>query len=767
MNNHEKQLQDFFRSIQLNDTPNPQHRDALEQRLLESLPKTPSLYARSRIMLAHHKITRIAVAAVIGMVLIVPLTYGTSALVKRLTRGSYACDEFTGPFRLGSDIHIGLETGTKTQPTIASLDSIRFFIEDGQIRGTLRCSARIWPKHKWRTQVEMLDGQGKVLRRTECVTANAGIERDDFSRQFTQSIHIALGTADGISDALQCRVRLLEASQSEPVTPAPWVYSNILSVVYGQVTDANGAPMMGAEIQIRQNRRPGQTSIDTRDVLTDVNGFYLCDGLNWPYRVGALIREATPSGKGYRHQYRRLNEVITGTQRIDISFTPFPSGSATLAGIAKDPNGAIWREFIVDARLDVDWDDDSNKYLHTYGHQEPFVTSDGRFEIRGLPEGHYRVYIRPTARSRVQIGLARSQSYTCQLHEGQETIVGQDNATRKLWYGRVQFEDGTPAIADFPKYATQVIAWGSDHATGFTLGTVDNSGYFGIQIRDKGIEQFASGQAWLRVAIAETNHMHGIEEGPKFPFDLLSLDRDKAAVVTIKQPQVYYGRILYEDGRPAVLPAAPWSGAKVRLRLDDLEVRSRRPFITGPFFYPDDEGYFKAYLSNELRQRIQDGRIEMKIMHPSYTEERVSKPIGAYPADKLARDKGNVTAHTLAFIEMSEDLKRYLDSAYELKALATTLKRYAGKHDGHYPRALSQLESEITETAPSIENVEYFFPGVVTTILSPEETVLAYDAAMLNETETTHVLFLDGHLEFCRPRQLRVLGIQRDAAPPK
>lgn len=763
MNDRDKELQNLFQSARLDDTPNPQHRETLERRLLDTLRKKPSGHT-------HWRLTRVGLAAVIAMVLIVPLTYGTSVLVKRLTGGSYACDEFAGRFRLDRDIHIGLETGTKEKPTIASLDTIRFFVEDGQVRGTLRCRARTWPKHKWRMQVEILSGHGKVLRRTECVTANAGIEGDQFHGEFDQPIHIALGAADGISDALQCRVRLLKASGNEPVTPAPWVHSNVQPVVYGRITDANDAPIAGAVIQIREKRRPGQTSITARDVLTNANGCYFYDGLDWPYRVGALVREATPSGKGRRHQYRRLNKVLTGTQRVDLAFGPFPNGHATLAGTVTDPNGTICREFTVDARPDVDWDDDSDKYFHTYGHREPFVTSDGQFKIRGLSEGRYKVYVIPAAaRARGQSVLARSQFYTCQLHEGKETVIGQEDAMGKLRYGRVQFEDGTPAVADFPKYATQIVAWSQDNMTGWTRGTVDSDGIFSLRISDERIERFTSGQAWLRVAITTVNPMHGIEVGPKFPFELLSRDRNKATAVTINRPQVYYGRILYEDRRPVVLPAPPWSGAKVRVRLNDLEARSRPTFYNGPFYEPDDEGYFAAYLSDELLQRVQDGRVEMRIMLPSYIEERHSSYVGAYPADKLARDKGDVTSHTLAFAEMRfelEGLKRYLDSAYALKTLAAALRRYADTHDRDYPRALPQLGPETTETISSIEDIEYFFPGVTATALPPEETVLAYDRALLDETETTHVLFLDGHIEFCRSRKLKVLGIERDVTTP-
>ena len=68
MNDNEKQFEDFIRDIKFNDTPDPKHRDKLEQGLLAAIQKQPRQRQQPlkiwRIIMKS-KITKLAAAAVV------------------------------------------------------------------------------------------------------------------------------------------------------------------------------------------------------------------------------------------------------------------------------------------------------------------------------------------------------------------------------------------------------------------------------------------------------------------------------------------------------------------------------------------------------------------------------------------------------------------------------------------------------------------------------------------------------------------------------
>lgn len=765
MTEQERKLKDAFDQVPFDDAPDPRHCDALEQRLLDALVTVrPQGHSPARLwrIVMKSKITQLTTAAIIAIALLVPLSYGTNSLIRRLIGGSYGRDQCQGPFQLDRDIRIELQIGTEQQPQMVSAGTVRFFVEDGQIRGTLRCDVDPWPLYVWRTRVDLFDAQGDRLHRADLVKSNPGVQRPYGSR-YPQSIRFSAGSADKVSQIQRFRVSLEATSPDTPTTPDAWVESAVLPVVHGRVTGVDDAPIAGAVVQIREVRQPGQSGIAAPNVLTDRQGFYSYDQIRWPYRVGALVYEPTPSGHGQRHQHRRWNRALEGTQRVDFSFDRFPVGNATLSGTATDPNGTIAREFTVDARLRIDWDDESVEYRYMYGHREPFFTSDGRFEIRDLAPGAYDVRITPTGDEIVRIGLfERHRTYVCQLQDGQVTTVGEENATEKVWFGRVLFEDGTPAVSESPSYKTQVVIGGNEYATGLALATVDGDGYFVAVIPDETMTRLQSGDSSLTVAVAPTHPMHAGLRGQKFPVEWLSRQRETAKVVTISRPKFYYGRVLYENGKPAVPPAAPWPGASVYVTLRDQRIASVVRGFQTPSLRLDEEGYFTAYLTDEQLKDIGDGHVQMRVMHPSYAEEMTSFPVGEFPSEMLVAERRNAEGYILSFAEMLArftHVEPYLDSAYTLESLAAALRHYADAHNQSYPTTLRQLAAYTTDPDSLFECIEYFPPDTAVTS-KPAETVLAYDRTLFEATGTTHVLFRDGHIEFCRSRRLEILGIR-------
>jgi Tol biopolymer transport system component len=82
MNNDERQFGNFVRQIKLDDTPDPSHRNKLEQDLLAAMAKQRRQIKIWRIVMKS-KITKLAVAAAIAIVVLLPLGYGATKLMKR------------------------------------------------------------------------------------------------------------------------------------------------------------------------------------------------------------------------------------------------------------------------------------------------------------------------------------------------------------------------------------------------------------------------------------------------------------------------------------------------------------------------------------------------------------------------------------------------------------------------------------------------------------------------------------------------------------
>jgi len=82
MNDSEKQFEKFVRGIKFDDTPDPGHRDKLEQDLLAIMAKQPQQERIWRIIMKT-KIAKFAAAAVIAVAVLLPLSYGATKLIKR------------------------------------------------------------------------------------------------------------------------------------------------------------------------------------------------------------------------------------------------------------------------------------------------------------------------------------------------------------------------------------------------------------------------------------------------------------------------------------------------------------------------------------------------------------------------------------------------------------------------------------------------------------------------------------------------------------
>lgn len=771
---NEDGLKKLIDKLEIDNQPDPTHRKELRRQMLLAFDETRRLpdvgpvsagTRRTAIkMFLRRRIIKV-VAAIIAVALLVPLTYGTVAIIKSLV-GSVEVDSFEGRFTLDQDTYVNLRVGTKQQERIVTAGNIRFFKEGEQLFGTLRFSVCSWPKFTWRTRVVLLTGEGDALSSTEHVRENGGVKPTGLPEWCGLSIHFALGSWHEVSRAQAFRVSFERVPDEVEATADAWLESTQLPTVHGRVTGPSGEPIVNATVQIREKRKPGQLSIAAPDVRTDNRGYYSFDGIEWPYRVGVLVYTENPSAQGYRHQYMRLNKVLEGTREVDFNFGPFPRGNAILSGQAAGPNGTVVQEFNVDVRLKVDWKDYSTKYLYQFGIKKPFVASDGRFEIGDLPAGRYRVSIIPTKNEVIELpAYLGIRNYLCDVVDGERMELSEQHALEKVWYGRVLFDDGAPAVLDSPAVRAHIMKWEKGYPEGQTLARVDGEGYFAASISDEIMERLLSGRAWLTIALSHAVWGSHIQK-ENFPAERLSLQRDKAGAVIIARPHTYYGRILYENGRPAVPEMPPWPRAKVCVRIRYTPASATDGGVVEDLSDVDREGYFAMCLTGEELEHLRTGTYQIEICHPSYEDAMITCRIGTFPCEMLGTDRAGLKGYRLPFDKMSpefKNLKQQLESVEKLKELSLALSAYCADHADTLPIVLEELSPyDVSDLlAWAKENVEYLGAGQAAAAQQDEEIAVAYDRALLDKTRRrgTNVLFVDGHVEFCRTKRLQRLGI--------
>lgn len=242
--------------------------------------------------------------------------------------------------------------------------------------------------------------------------------------------------------------------------------------------------------------------------------------------------------------------------------------------------------------------------------------------MSGLPSGTYQVAVMPTINetTRRSVDIADRREYLCELTEGETTDITRATEEEPAWYGRVQFEDGTPAA--LPGATTQIVMWSQGYNEGCTIATVDEEGCFTARSSQDALQRLKSGDVWLTINITKSRRFFHKAQTERFPFGLMSTDKDKAGFLKMKRPKFYYGRVVYENGRPAVPPVAPWQGAGVSIRLRCTPATSNRAGIAERLDSLHEQGSFSIILTEEQHEKIQAGAYSLEIMHPSYENEK-------------------------------------------------------------------------------------------------------------------------------------------------
>ena len=196
---------------------------------------------------------------------------------------------------------------------------------------------------------------------------------------------------------------------------------------------------------------------------------------------------------------------------------------------------------------------------------------------------------------------------------------------RQTWYGVVQFDDGRPA-ADFEHgVSTYITLWEEDSPDGIRLGTPGIKGFFQAVFSEDELAALRQGRSWLTMTVGNYASV-AKKDDPRFPPDKLARDSERATPQRVAGPTYYYGRILFEDGTPAVLDPKLWRGANVRVDFSFL----------GPVGL-DSEGNFKVTFTPEQLAQLKMQKPRKNIYIP--VDEQRSGATETFPADMLSTDK--------------------------------------------------------------------------------------------------------------------------------
>jgi hypothetical protein len=319
-------------------------------------------------------------------------------------------------------------------------------------------------------------------------------------------------------------------------------------LLQGRLTGPDGAPIRFGLVQVREHQAVRTGSIAAPNLGTNEDGLYKCDKMQWPYHVGALWYDTLPDLLGYRYQYKGCNRVFEGPQQVDFQFDKFPVGTARLTGRVVDEQGAPVTTFYLRVRtLDPaaaaypgGTSDPDRGVSTTYGYSVPFPSADGSFTLGNLPAGRVAVDVAPFDYRPYRYDKDREVV----LEDGKTTEIRFEMVHNRLFYGRVLFEDGRPAVispapwegAKTTLRIDETIPFGQTSAHSIhDVAEADAEGWFAVYLLDRELQNLQSGSATLRIRLPGQRQDEW-RSGGVFPFEKLAEDKAQAGTVTIRPP---------------------------------------------------------------------------------------------------------------------------------------------------------------------------------------------------------------------------------------
>ncbi len=228
---------------------------------------------------------------------------------------------------------------------------------------------------------------------------------------------------------------------------------------------------------------------------------------------------------------------------------------------------------------------------------------------------------------------------------------------RKPYVTRFVLEDGSPAAG--ANFQTKITLWKKGQPQGYALGNVGFQGIFEMFFSDEEMFGLKTGLLWLTATYG--NHSTSPKPtDPKISIEYLAehallpemssevsrkahqegtftetfnaaYAHAKKYVVSRASVTSYYGRLLFEDGTPAILDPKEWKG------------RYHEIFISLPYneCRPDKDGYFKAIYSEDQFKEFSEKKPSRNIYVPRVDEPNTGTAIARYPVGLLSPDKAS------------------------------------------------------------------------------------------------------------------------------
>ncbi|NQV33264.1 MAG: hypothetical protein HQ515_11260, partial [Phycisphaeraceae bacterium] len=305
------------------------------------------------------------------------------------------------------------------------------------------------------------------------------------------------------------------------------------NLLQGRLTGPDGQPVQFGEVIVRENR-PGSGSVAASILGVNAQGLYQYDGMDWPYQVSAQLHESVPLVFGDRTQQVVFDQVLAGSQTVDFQFGPFPTGTASIKGKVLDQTGQPVQGFFVEIGSGFQEgqrqisQNPHGSYQETFGLRVPFVSEDGTFKLNGLPEGKVTVNLTPFDMRRYQMVVGKG----VELGDGEASNVVLELKSKQIYYGRVLFDDGSPASSSYTNIS--IYRAGSRSVS---LGEVEEDGYFKIHLDESKFEMLKSRGMPMEICVTGSDRSRLRGFIGVYPFERLSRDRATAGDVRILNPQ--------------------------------------------------------------------------------------------------------------------------------------------------------------------------------------------------------------------------------------
>jgi hypothetical protein len=201
-------------------------------------------------------------------------------------------------------------------------------------------------------------------------------------------------------------------------------------------------------------------------------------------------------------------------------------------------------------------------------------------------------------------------------------------AQRQVWCGAVQFDDGRVANDWEHGVCTRITLWEQDSPDEIMLAQVNSKGLFFAAFSEDELAALRRGRSWLTMTVGNQGAV-AKKEDPRFPADELVREAWRATPQRVAGPSYYYGRLLFEDGTPAVVDSKVWPRAS--------EIKVEFPF--GVWGYADREGYLQVTFSPEQFAQAKAGKPRENIDVPMNDQGNSGFVGGTFPVGMLSMDK--------------------------------------------------------------------------------------------------------------------------------